>query len=202
MSKPINADFKGLVDQALGRTKETVLPIAADGSLRRIPLIETIDLRLDSLGGDMIREGVLGQYRLKEPFVRVARLVVMHTWEAEDAAYEDFGDGAGTPSSLARGIQIYVNERPILPEPIQATKDYMKYAYDTDVVIDGVGVTKKTYFTSRFTFSKFMGWLEGIDLSSYNLRVECDITIAAVSEGVETFGNEFKWTFEGWGWDV
>ena len=204
MSKPIKADFKGLVDEALGRTKgKEIPPTAIDGSLKRIPLAEVINLEGVDTGGDMvpkISNASIGEYTLTKPFMRVGRLIVMHTWTAVGAAYEHFGDGTA-PNTLATGLQIYVNEIPLFDEAIVATKDYMKYAYDTDVVIDGVGATKKTYFTSRFTFSKFMGFLEGIDLSRYDMRVEVDITTVGGSSGVEVFGNEFKWTFEGWGWD-
>ena len=206
--RSINPVYKDIVDKELGRAEpaKSVLPTAVDGSLRRVPIIEVINLEGPATSGDMTPTELnasIGEYTLKKPFMRVSRLIVMHTWEAVGAAYEDFGDGGGAaPDQLSEGLQIYVDDDPLFDEPIIATKDYMKYAYDTDVVIDDVGVNKKTYFTSRFTFSKFMGGSEGIDLSRYNLRVEVEITTAGGSRGVENYGNEFKWAFEGWGWDA
>ena len=184
-------------------------PKAVDGSLKKVPIIEVVNLEKGTafglIGpGDLIQQhpfALVGEYTLQKPFVRVSRLVVMHTWEAAGLAYENFGDGVPAGNELQFGLQIYVDDRPMFDESIKATKDYMKYAYDTDAVVDGVGANVKVYFTSRFSFHKFMGGLEGIDVSLYDIRIEGDVTVPGGNDGVEQFGNEFRWTFEGWGWD-
>lgn len=198
-----------LYSDLIARSKPKDVPKATDGELKRRPIIEVVNLEKGTAfgvfgPGDLIRKSLsvlVGEHTLKKPFMRVNRLIVMHTWEAAGLAYEDFGDGVPVAGKLVFGFQIYVDEQPIFDEPIQATKDYMKYAYDTDAVVDGVGANKKVYFTSRLSFHKFMGGNEGIDLSRYDLRVEGDITVSGANLGVEEFGNEFKWAFEGWGWD-
>ena len=209
MSKPIKADFKGLVDQALGRDKKSdSIPRAVDGEKKRIPLFETIDLRGVKEGGDLEQIGttavtrICGSYTLKKPFMRVSRLIVYHRWTGVADSWNEFGDGDPTSATLVEGLQIFVDGKGLFDEPIKSTADYMKYAYDVSVKYDNPAAGAMTHFTSRLSFFKFMGMSEGIDLSKYDLSVTCDVTDAILgSFGVDLYGEEFKWIFEGWGWD-
>jgi hypothetical protein len=154
------------------------------------PLIETIDVFISTAAGDVTLP-------LKQPFVKVSRLIVFQAWDGTTLNYNQFNGGSAGGDTLPFGIFVHVDDKPILPGPIQAQKDYMKYSFDTDVVIDTLGVTKQVYFTSRLSFHKFMGNNEGIDLTRFKMSV-----FIPAGQDITAFGNEALWTFQGWGWDV
>lgn len=203
--------FKELVD-ITEKPAEQTRAKAIDGSLKIIPLIEIVDLtQFDSAGSISGNFSVI----LREPFVRIARMVVLQTWAGTTLNYNSFGDGGGGAGPLPTGFRLTLgdvvapppvttafelmsSERDILPEPIESQKDYMKYAYDTDAVIDTAGATKRVYFTCRLSFNKFMGGLEGIGMMNKQIRI---FGPTDGETGIGEYCDEAKWVFEGWGWD-
>lgn len=144
---------------------------------RTRPLIEVVDLRKTAQ-----------TIALKKPFVFVERMVVLHNFDGDTVDYDEFAND----TILTNGLQILVDERLLLDEPIKAMRDYMRYAFDTDVSSDTKGVAKESNFSARFTFRRFIP--KGIN------AVEREIAIA-IQDDLSSRGNILSWAFEGWTWD-
>lgn len=200
MSLPdnINPVYKELLERSgILLNGKSERPKEESEERRRIPLMEQIDLAaiFDGNGEPEIF--------LTKPFVRVARMIVLHTWDGTTLNYNQFGDGGGGAVNLDSPLDISYGlkgrESKIVPGGIDATKDYMRIAFDTDVVIDTLGVSKQVYFTARLSFLKLMGNLEGLNMIGRSVKIDGPVD---GETPVADFGNDFIWTFEGWGWDI
>ncbi len=145
---------------------------------RKRPIIELVDLRVTAQ-----------TIKLIQPFTRVERIIVLHNFDGDTVDYDEFAND----TILTNGIQLLVDNRPLLPEPIKAMRDYMRYAFDTDFASDTKGVAKESNFTARFTFRRFI-WPEGIN------AVERDIEVV-IQDDLSARGNILTWSFQGWTWD-
>lgn len=145
---------------------------------RKRPIIELVDLRVTAQ-----------TIRLKQPFARIERMIVLHNFDGDTVDYDEFAND----TILTNGLQLLVDNRILLPEPIKAMRDYMRYAFDTDVSSDTKGVAKESNFTARFTFRRFM-WPDGINAVERNIEV-------VIQDDLSARGNILTWAFEGWTWD-
>lgn len=195
MSEKISPIYQKLLQKAQKATSPRPEQPISETPQRKIPLLEQMDLA-EVFDGNGEPEIVLSK-----SFVSVSRVIVLHTWTPDTVNYDQFGNG-GVGGTLGNGLNIYyglpTEELPILPVAITATKDYMRLAYDTDVVVDTFGAAKKTYFASRFSFYTFMGNQDGLDMIGRRLLVKGP---KDGDEAIADFGDVFVWTFEGWGWD-
>lgn len=204
MSLPEN--LNPLYRNLLGGPKDPI----KDAPPRIRPIIELVDLTMFD-GTGLVLPIELTQdfdYVLQRGFVKVSRVVVLHTWPGTTTDYDFFAGGYqdihAVSDSLDNGFQISVGQRdreiPLFDIPISSTKDYMRYAFDVSNVVDTFGASKKVYFTSRLSFHKFMRDADGIDTTLGN-RVRITGPKAG-DAGIGTYGTEFTYAFEGWGWDV
>lgn len=145
---------------------------------RKRPIIELVNLRVTAQ-----------TIKLAQPFTRIERMIVLHNFDGDTVDYDEFAND----TILTNGLQLLVDKRPLLQEPIKAMRDYMRYAFDTDFVSDTKGVAKESNFTARFTFRRFI-WPEGIN------AVERDIEVV-IQDDLSARGNILTWAFEGWTWD-
>lgn len=146
---------------------------------KKRPVFECVDVRV-----------VAQDIQLKEPFVKIGRLIVTYEW---DATTVDFAEFAGD-TALTLGIQLIQNKRQLLCHPIKSLFSHSLLAYDSRIEPDTKGVVKQVHFTSRLSFHKFMGNEEGIDVTEFPL-------IVRVEDNLSARGNSLDWMFEGWAWD-
>ncbi len=128
--------------------------------------------------------------RLKQPFVKIGRMIATYEW---DATTVDFAEFAGD-AALTNGIQLIRNDREVLCFPIKKLFDHSLLSFDSRIEPDTKGVVKQIHFASRLSFHKFMGNEEGIDVTEFPL-------IVRVQDDLSARGNSLAWMFEGWTWD-
>lgn len=146
---------------------------------KKRPIFECIDVRVTAQ-----------DVQLKQPFVKIGRMIATYEW---DATTVDFGEFAGG-AALTNGIQLIQKDQEVLCFPIKTLFDHSLLSYDSRIEPDTKGVVKQIHFASRLSFHKFMGNEEGIDVTEFPL-------ITRVQDDLSARGNSLSWMFEGWAWD-
>lgn len=144
---------------------------------RKRPLIEIVDIRK-----------IAQTIRLKREFVHIERMIVFHNFDGDTVDYDEFAND----TILTNGLQIIIDNKPLFDEPIKAMRDYMRYAFDTDVHSDTKGVAKESNFSARFTFKRFIP--DGINAVGRDIDV-------VIQDNLSLRGNILSWAFQGWTWD-
>lgn len=149
----------------------------------RRPVIEVVDYRVTAQTIDV-----------PNSFDGLMRITVEQEWDTAGGKFlwTEFAAGA----ALSVGIQMIIDGKNLFPERIMDNHDWKKYAFDTDIVIDG-GVTQVAQLSARISLFKMLG--NNHDGLVIDVVKDSPVQMAVVvGDDLSARGTELKMFFQGW----
>lgn len=122
------------------------------------------------------------------------RIIIQKRWDT--AAGKFLWTEFTAVAALTNGVQIIIDGQPLFPEAVKDNHDWKKYAYDTDIVIDGAE-TQIGLLTARLSVFKMLGNnYDGLMMDIHkDRRVKIKVK---VQDDLSEVGTELKMIFQGW----